>query len=79
MGVKANMGENYSVFEDGSVIFTTDGAENIGNPLTVSYDLDGHKVEFEGEDFLAIRLADGKPDFRFGTAEVLTMDGVSLI
>ena len=66
-------------FEDGSVILTTDGAMNLFNPLKASFELAGHKVEFKGSDFLAIRIENGKPDFRFGEADLLTLDGVSLI
>ena len=78
-GVEANMTSQSSVFEDGSIIYTTEGALNYGNPLEVEFELEGHKIVFKGTDILAIRIKDGKPDFRFGTAEVLTMNGVSLI
>ena len=79
MGVAPNKTAQSSIFEDGSVIYTTDGALNKGNPLEIEFELDGHKIAFKGTDILAIRIKDGKPDFRFGTAELLTMDGVSLI
>lgn len=79
MGVKANMTANSCTFEDGSVIVTTDGVLNLFNPLETEFELDGHKVVFKGKDFLAIRLENGKPDFRFGEADVLTLDGESLI
>lgn len=79
MGVKANMTANSCTFEDGSVIVTTDGKLNLFNPLETEFELDGHKIVFKGRDFLAIRLENGKPDFRFGEADVLTLDGESLI
>ena len=79
MGVAANMTENSAVFEDGSVIYTTDGALNVGNPLEAEFELEGHRICFKGTDLLAIRIKDGKADFRVGSAELLTMDGVSLI
>lgn len=79
MGVKANMTLNSAVFEDGSVVFTTDGALNVGNPLEADFELDGHRIVFKGTDIFAIRIKDGKPEYRFGTAEILTMDGKSLI
>lgn len=79
MGVKANMTANSCTFEDGSVIVTTDGKLNLFNPLETEFELDGHKIVFKGCDYLAIRIENGKPDFRFGEADVLTMDGESLI
>lgn len=79
MGVKANMTANSCTFKDGSVIVTTDGVQNLFNPLETEFELDGHKVVFKGKDYLAIRLENGKADFRFGEAEVLTLDGESLI
>lgn len=79
MGIKANMTANSCTFEDGSVIVTTEGTLNLFNPLETEFELDGHKVVFKGKDFLAIRLEDGKPDFRFGEADLLTLDGESLI
>jgi hypothetical protein len=78
-GVKTNMTSNSAVFEDGSIVFTTDGALNVGNPLEAEFELEGHKIAFKGTDILAFRFKDGKPDFRYGTAELLTLDGVSLI
>ena len=79
MGVKANMTKNSCTFEDGSVVVTTDGAQNLFNPLEAELELDGHKVTFKGRDFLAIRLENGRPEFRFGEADGLTCDGESLI
>ena len=79
MGIRANMTENSCTFEDGSVIVTTDGAQSLFNPLETEFDLNGHRIVFRGKDFLAIRLEDGKPDFRFGEADELTLDGESLI
>lgn len=79
MGVSANMTQNSATFEDGSVIYTTDGALNVGNPLEAEFELEGHKIVFKGTDMLAIRIKDGKPEYRFGTADILTMDGKSLI
>ncbi len=79
MGIKANMTANSCTFEDGSVIVTTEGTLNLFNPLETEFELDGHKVVFKGKDFLAIRLKDGKPDFRFGEADLLTLDSESLI
>lgn len=79
MRVAQNMTSNSAVFEDGSVIFTTDGEQNIGNPLEVEFELEGNLIKFKGTDILAFRIKDGVPEFRFGTAEVLTINGVSLI
>lgn len=78
-GVAANMTSNSAVFEDGSVVFTTDGAKNIGNPLEVDFYLEGKHVVFKGTDILAIKIKDGKLDYRFGTASEFTVDGASLI
>ena len=79
MGVKRNMTENSCTFEDGSVIFTTDGEQNLFNPLSVEFELEGHKIVFKGKDFLAFRLNGDKPEFVFGECDVLTLDGESLI
>ena len=79
MGVKANMTSNSCTFKDGSVIVTTDGVQNLFNPLETEFELDGHKVTFKGKDFLAIRLENGKPEIRFGEADELTLDGEFLI
>ncbi|MBQ5749102.1 MAG: hypothetical protein IIV87_02980, partial [Oscillospiraceae bacterium] len=45
-----NCGENYCVFEDGSVTFTTELAKNIGNEMTEngSYVYDGFFVKNVG-------------------------------
>jgi hypothetical protein len=79
MGVKRNMTENSCTFEDGSVIFTTDGEQNLFNPLSVEFELEGHKIVFKGKDFLAFRLNGDKPEFAFGECDMLTLDGESLI
>ena len=70
--VPANIYKNGCVYQDGSMIFTTDGIRNTGNELKVEAIVNGHKVELEGEDFLAIaidnigkvqRFSAGKCDF----------------
>ncbi|MBQ8175091.1 MAG: hypothetical protein IJ009_06795 [Clostridia bacterium] len=58
---------------------TTSGATYLFNPPETEFDQAGHKILFKGKDFLAIRLEDGKPDFRFGEADVLNLDEESLI
>ena len=78
-GVAANMTPNSAIFEDGSVVYTTDGALNVGNPLEAEFELDGHKVVFKGSDILALRFVDGKPEYRFGSAELFEIDGKSII
>lgn len=79
MGVKKNMTENICYFTDNSVIATSDGKLNVGNPLQVNFTLCGKEVAFKGTDFLAIRFENNTPEFCFGTAETLTLDGKSLI
>ncbi len=79
LGVAGNMTDKLCVFEDNSVIATTDGAYNIGNELKVDFEIDGHKVSFEGKDFVAVRIENGKPEAVFGEAGKLEIDGKSLL
>ncbi len=78
-GVKENMTEKLCVFEDGSVIATTDGKLNVGNPLTIEFEVEGHKVSFEGKDFIAVRIENGNPEIVCGEADKLEIDGKSIL
>ena len=59
-GIKGNCGENYCVYEDGSVVFTTDGEKNVGNVLKIDQEVCGMKIKFDGEDFLYVKRQTGK-------------------
>lgn len=59
-GIKRNCGENYCVYEDGSVVFTTDGEKNVGNALKIDREVCGMKIKFDGEDFLYVKPENGK-------------------
>ena len=73
-GIARNVGENYTVFEDNSVIFTAAGARHIDNPLSADTEVLGHRIRFEGHDFLAVRFKD-TPEFVYGKATLLEIDG----
>ena len=49
--------ENGCVFKDGSVLFTADAKENLGNELVVNTTIGGQFVEFKGSDYLALRFS----------------------
>lgn len=75
--ITGNMPANGCVYQDGSVIFTAPGVMPRGNPLQVDCEVKGHRVCFEGEDFLCLELDDEGQLRRFacGTAEFLSIDG----
>lgn len=58
-GVQGNIFENGCLYQDGSAIFTTNGLKNVGNELKVDVVVNGHRIEFEGKDFMAIDI-DGR-------------------
>lgn len=57
-GIKRNCGKNYCIYEDGSIVFTTDGEKHKGNPLKINEKISGINIKFDGEDFLYVK-ADG--------------------
>lgn len=57
-GVPDNKPEQGCVYQDGSVVFTADGALHRGNPLMVDAYVKGYRLQAECEDFLAVDLAD---------------------
>ncbi len=75
--IAGNLYSNGCVFQDGSVIFTSDGDRNAGNPLTVDCMIKGHRVEFRGKDFLAIDLHENGKIQRFasGGTQRFMIDG----
>ena len=79
LGVAHNMTEQYCVFEDSSVIATTPGELNVGNPLACDFKIGEHEISFEGTDFVAVRIEGDKPEFCYGTADKLTIDGKSVL
>lgn len=52
--VAGNCGDHYCVYEDGSILFVTDGKKNVGNPLEIDCTVCGKHITFRGEDFLHI-------------------------
>jgi hypothetical protein len=72
--IARNVGENYTLFEDGSVIFAPYGKLHRGNPLSVDTEVLGHRIRFEGADLLAVRFKDA-PEFVYGDATLLEIDG----
>ncbi len=70
-GIKRNCGENYCVYEDGSVVFTTDGEKNVGNALKIDQEVCGMKVKFDGEDFLYIKPENDRYTTAFGNCNFI--------
>lgn len=77
-GVRANRWNNGCRFQDGSVIFTGSGEKNIGNELSVDTYIDGHHVQFHGEDYLFLRFDGKNVDVCTPAAGILTVDGKSV-
>ena len=77
--IARNMTDKLCVFTDKSVIASTSGDKNVGNELKVDFEVDGHSVSFDGTDFVAVRIENGQPDVRFGTAKKFTIDGKSML
>lgn len=79
-GVQDNVYENGCLYQDGSAIFTTKGLKHIGNELKVNAFVNGHKVEFEGEDFMAIGIDESGRVQRFaaGKCNILKIDGIRI-
>lgn len=75
--IDGNVYQNGCVYQDGSVIFTTSGEKNTGNPLDVDVVIKGHRVRFTGEDFLAINIGEDGSVRRVaaGQCDLLEIDG----
>lgn len=54
--IPGNIYENGCIYQDRSAIFTTNGLKNTGNILKVNEIVNGHRVEFVGDDFMAIDI-----------------------
>jgi len=65
-GIQGNCGDNYCIYEDGSIIFTTDGEKNVGNNLKIDQDVCGMKIHFDGEDFLYVKYENGQYTTAYG-------------
>ena len=78
--VSFNTYDNGCVYQDGSVIFTTEGLKNIGNKLKIDVDIKGHRVKFAGEDFMAIDIDEGGKVKRFaaGNCDLLKINGTNV-
>ena len=70
-GIKRNCGENYCVYEDGSVVFTTDGEKNVGNALKIDEEVCGMKIKFDGEDFLYVKPENDRYTTAFGNCNFI--------
>ena len=70
-GIKRNCGENYCVYEDGSVVFTTDGEKNVGNALKIDEEVYGMKIKFDGEDFLYVKPENGRYITAYGNCNFI--------
>jgi hypothetical protein len=75
--IAGNILPNGCFYQDGSVIFTAPGVMQRGNPLHVDCEIKGHRVCFEGEDFLCLDLDDDGQVKRYacGSADFLSIDG----
>lgn len=75
--VPAQVYDNGCVYQDGSMIFTTNGEKNVGNHLTLDTEVSGHRVEFDGDDFMAIHInGNGRLErFAAGKCNRLKIDG----
>jgi hypothetical protein len=71
------MPPNGCIYQDGSVIFTAPGIMQRGNPLHVDCEIKGHRVCFEGEDFLFLDIDKEGQVKRYacGSADFLSIDG----
>lgn len=76
-GVSKNKYANGCVFEDGSIIFTSSGGKENGNPLYVNEEICGRRLVYRGQDYLDIRLGDKGEilEAAFTRAESLMIDG----
>ena len=75
--IDGNLPPNGCFYQDGSVIFTAPGVMQRGNPLYVDTEIKGHRVCFEGEDFLCLDLSDDGlvKRYAFGKADFLSVTG----
>jgi hypothetical protein len=72
--VLKNRSATGTVFQDGTVVFTNEGISPTGNYFTVDCALGGLKVEFKGEDFLAVRAKGKKIEHISGKAKKLLVE-----
>lgn len=75
--VPGNMPPGGCLYQDGSVIFTAPGVMENGNPLQVDCVVAGHRICFEGEDFLCLALGEEGRVARqaSGSTGFLSVDG----
>jgi hypothetical protein len=74
--IRGNRFPNGCVLQDGSLLFSAEGTMASGNPLVVDVVHQGHRIQFEGSDFLALKLApDGKVErWAAGAKKTLTIN-----
>lgn len=58
--IATNKFDNGCVFQDGSLMFTSEGKEATNNPLRVKETYKNLTIDFEGEDMLYLHKEDGK-------------------
>ena len=70
--------QNGCLYQDGSSIFTTKGLKNVGNKLSLDTVLNGHRIQFEGEDFMVIDIDESGKSNRFaaGKCNLLKINGL---
>ena len=75
--IAGNMPPNGCIYQDGSVIFTAPGVMQRGNPLHVDCEIKGHRVCFDGEDFLCLELDEEGhvKRYSYGSKDLLSVDG----
>lgn len=79
--IAGNMPPGGCVYQDGSVVFTATGILPSGNPIYVDCDVKGHRITFEGEDFLYLDMdEDGRVKrWLSGKGQDLRVDGSPLL
>ena len=82
LSIKKTAYSNGCIYTDGSAIFTYKANDfhnykHTGNKLTIDEMVNGHRVEFSGNDFLCIRLdGSGKvEEYAAGKVDLLKVDG----
>jgi hypothetical protein len=79
LGIAPNRVENGCVFQDGSLLFTAEGARHIDNPLRVAASLGGVDVDFCGHDYLWLSPKENGGWFAFSpTPGTLRVDGINI-
>jgi hypothetical protein len=68
--IERNRLEHACRYQDGSMIFTTNGVKACGNTLAVETEFEGHRLSFSGEDFLYLYMENGEMKAVFPKGEL---------